>query len=255
MPTATSSDPLPTPIGRSPAMLRLREIAAIPAQMSRSAVGDITPMALGVLPFAIVIGVTMGRMDVGLATALTLSFALYGGSVQLAMLSLVDAGSGIAIAALTAALVNARLLLYGAVLAPRFRPQPRWFRFGGPHLIVDQTTAIATARPDLGDPVRFRWYWLIAGTVLSVVWLGGIAIGMGFGPVLPERSPLEVATAALFVAMLVPRLTDRTTAVTALTSAGVSLATAGLPNGLGVLAGIGAGVTLAVVLTKREVRR
>jgi hypothetical protein len=38
-----------------------------------------------------------------------------------------------------AALINVRLLLYSASIEPRFRRQPRWFRWLGPALLIDQT--------------------------------------------------------------------------------------------------------------------
>ena len=218
--------------------------------VDRDAVRDIAPMLLGLLPFAVVIGVTMAGLGIDLATGLTVSFLLYGGSVQVAMLALIGSGSGIVVAALTAAIVNARLLLYGASLAIRFQGQPTWFRWLGPHTIVDQTCTAATARRELDDPSRFRRYWLTAGAVLAVGWLSGIAAGMAIGPAMPASSPLDVATGALFVALLVPRLTDRVAALTALVASVTAVATVGLPNGAGLLVSIAAGVTLAVVTTR-----
>ena len=44
----------------------------------------------------------------------------------------------------TMVIVNARLMLYGAAIADRFRGQPRWFRIVGPMLLIDQTFAAAT---------------------------------------------------------------------------------------------------------------
>jgi hypothetical protein len=41
-------------------------------------------------------------------------------------------------------------------LAAHLRHQPTWFRWLAPHFIVDQTTAVASARGALAAPARFR---------------------------------------------------------------------------------------------------
>lgn len=224
---------------------------ARPAGLDHDAVRDIAPVVVGVAPFGVAIGVAMAEAGIDTPAGLASSFLLYGGSVQLAMLALVTSGSGVVTAALSAALINARLLLYGASLAPRFRRQPVWFRWIAPHFLVDQTAAIASARPELDDPRRFRRYWLTAAAVLTVGWLTGIGAGMTLGPRLPAHSPLEVTTAALFVALLMPRLRERPAAVAAGTACLATVAASGLPGGVGLILGIGAGVAAAVVTTRR----
>lgn len=222
--------------------------------VQRAAVRDIVPMLVGVLPFAVVIGVAMADLRIGLASGLAASFLLYGGSVQVAALALVVDGSGVLVAVLTAAIVNARMLLYGASMSARFRDQPGWFRWIGPHFIVDQTAAISAGRNDLDEPARFRRYWLSAAAVLTIGWLSGIAVGMALGPVMPASSPLDVATPALFVALVARRLSDPVTAGTAIVATVVAVAASGLPNGAGLLVSIAAGVTVAVVVTRHTGR-
>jgi predicted branched-subunit amino acid permease len=220
------------------------------ANPHHAAVRDVAPVLVGLGPFAVVVGVAMAETGLELWSTLTVSFLLYGGSVQLAMIAVAAGGGGVVAAAVGAVLVNERLLLYGASLATHFRVQPRWFRWLAPHFVVDQTTALATGRDDLDEPRRFRRYWLTVATAVTICWLVGITAGTTLGPLFPAQSPLEVTTVALFVALLVPRLRDRPAAVAAVTASGVTVATTWLPAGTGLLLAIGAGVVVAVVVTR-----
>jgi len=149
--------------------------------------------------------------------------------------------------------VNARLALYGAGLEPRFRAQPAWFRWLAPHLIVDQTYALAVGRPELGDGARFRRWWLIVGAVLAAGWCAAVAAGFALGQSLPAGSALDAAAPACLVALLVPRLTDRPGIAAAAVAAAVAVAGAALPRSIGLLAAVVAGV-VAGTLTERAGR-
>jgi hypothetical protein len=116
----------------------------------RTAVADIAPVVLGVLPLGMAVGMAARAAAVTPLTGLGTALLMFGGTANLTALSLVGTGTG-AVAVLGAVLVvNARLALYGAGMEPRFRAQPAWFRWLAPHLIVDQTYVLAAGRPELG---------------------------------------------------------------------------------------------------------
>jgi 4-azaleucine resistance transporter AzlC len=219
----------------------------------RDAVRDVLPMAVGVAPFGLVLGVAMGELGLATWSAVLGSVLVFGGAAQLVALTLAGSGAGVAAVVLSTLLVNARLALYGASLAHRFRGQPGWFRWLAPHLIVDQLVAISALRPDL-DRARFRRYWLSAAGVLSVGWFGAIVTGLQVGPVLPADAPLDVATAALFVGLVVPRLSDRATVVAAAIAVAVAIVSGGWPSGTGLVLAIVLGVAGGVLVTGRESR-
>jgi len=215
---------------------------------------DLVPVVVGLTPFALLIGVTSVRSGVGAGTGVASAALLFGGSGQLTAITLLagGAGTGAVLAAVT--LVNARFLLYAAALEPHFRDQPRWFRWAAPHLVVDPTYAMVTRRTDLAgpgdpaDPAAFRRYWLAAGGGLAVAWTGLTALGAVLAPVLPASSALDVAAPAMFLAMLVPVLRRARPARAGAAVAGVTAALASsLPDGLGLLCGIAAGVVAAAV--------
>lgn len=217
---------------------------------ARAGLGDIVPVIIGLAPFALALGVAVDESSVPDAAGWFASLLVYAGSSQFTALAVVDAG-GSAIAAVLAGLViNARLLVYGAALAPRFVAQPTWFRWLGPATIVDQTFALIDRRPER-NPEWFRGYWLSAGAVLGAAYLALIGVGVLAGPVIPSRLSLDFAFPIMFIAMLVPKLTENAGRAAALAAAVTTASTLGLPHGLGLLLGglVGA---LAGVLTARR---
>jgi len=211
--------------------------------MDRDALRDVVPSLVGIAPLAIVIGVALGQLDITQPLGITASALIYAGSAQLAAMELISGGAGLVTVLLTVAAINARMLVYGAALESRFRHQPPWFRWIAPQFIVDQTYALAMNRPELAqDPGRFRRYWLTIAAAIGLVWLGTIGVALTMGPVMGPRSPLAFGATALFIGMLVPKLDERRALSTAGTAALVAGLGSTLPNGLGLLTGILAGM-------------
>lgn len=213
---------------------------------TRRAVQDVLPIALAVAPFGTVVGVTLDQAALVGLPGLVATALVYGGSAQLATLSVLIGGGGIAGAVVAGALVNARLVLYSAGHAHRFRDpdHPVWFRWVAPLTTVDQTYALADGARDLRGGA-FRRYWAVLGTVLASGWLVAVTVGMVLGSVLPEISPMDVAVPATMVSLLVPHLGSRRLRRVALVAAVVGVATPLLPSGLGIVAAILAGLAVA----------
>lgn len=230
--------------------------AAVDAQVREgatlAAIRDIVPVAVSVVPFAVIIGSVMRQAGFPLATGLVGGAGMYGGTAQLAAVTMLVAGADVAFILGVVVVVNARLLLYGAALEPMFHCQPRWFRWLGPQFVVDQTFALATARTDLSDPARFRRYWMTLGLVLGVVWTGAMAGGMVLGAAIPPTSPLTFAAPAVLIALLVPRVRTPGGPVVAGVAGVVAVAAADLPNGLGIGAGMLAGLAAAAAMDRRR---
>jgi predicted branched-subunit amino acid permease len=220
------------------------------ARIDRDALRDAWPIVLGIAPFGLLIGVVIGHTGVGAGLGLGSSALFFGGSAHLAALTLLAGGAGPAAVLACVVTVNSRLALYGAALQPRFRDQPTWFRWLAPHLLIDQTYAIASARPELAEPARFRRYWLTAGVAVAAGWLACNAVGLTLGPVLPPQSPLEIAAPAVFVGLLAPQLRTRPAVLAAAAAAVVAAATSALPQGLAPVTGALAGLCVAALVER-----
>jgi predicted branched-subunit amino acid permease len=213
------------------------------------ALRDTWPMVLGVVPFGLLIGMTLSRMHLGAALGLGSATLYFGGSGHFAALTLLQDGAGPLAVLATVAVVNCRFALYAAALAPRFADQPTWFRWLAPQVLLDQTYAVAMARPELHGPA-FRRYWATAGGAFALGWLSSNAAGLLLGPVLPGHSALDIAVPAMFIGLLAPQLVRRPAAVAAGVGGLVAAAASALPQGTGLLLGAIAGL-LAGTLTDR----
>jgi predicted branched-subunit amino acid permease len=232
-----------------------RNIRTTPPWVDRQALRDVVPVVVSIVPFAMVIGVALGRIDIPDPLGVVASGLIYAGSAQLAAMELLARGESIVTALVTVAVINARMLMYGAGLEPSFRGQPRWFRWLAPQFIVDQTYALATEHPELSsDPSKFRRYWLTMGGAIGVVWLGTIGATLALGPVVHPESPLNFAATVLFVGMLVPKLGKSRSLAAAVGAALVATLGSALPNGIGLLAGVVAGMAAGLLADGRKRR-
>jgi len=211
----------------------------------RLAARDIGSLSAGIVPFGLMMGVTAAAMHSGASATLVGAALVFGGSAQLTTLSLLHLGTGLLAAVVSGAVVNSRVLLYGAALGPRFADHPRWFRWLGASVIQDQTYLSAIGRPEIRGPAFLR-YWLWLGFSLLLVWMLSVAAGLALGPLAPPLPHLPLVGTALFVAMLAPRLVARPAVVGAGAAALTALAVGQLAPSLGIIAGTAAGLLVSL---------
>jgi len=207
----------------------------------RDAFRDVLAVAPGLLPFGFALGIVIASSTMGDVAGVLGAPLVYGGSAQLTATTMFQHGAGLLAVVGSALIVNARLLLYSASLAPRFSGQPTWFRLTAPHFIIDQTYLSTVDRP--GHHGRhFRTYWSSLGLGVMVVWSAAVGVGVLAGPRLPSLPHLALTGTALFVAMLVPRLSDRPSVAAAGTAAAIAPLAAQLVPSAGILVGTVAGM-------------
>ncbi|TIC80906.1 AzlC family ABC transporter permease [Nocardioides sp. GY 10127] len=175
-------------------------------------------------------GVSFGAVAVtsGLSVAqtCTLSLAMFTGASQFALVGVLGAGGGAGAAAATALLLGTRNTLYGLRLAPLLG----WRglrRVAGAHLVIDESTAMATAPSSRGHE---RLAFLVTGLSVFVLWNLFTLVGAVAGTALagspwsdPRTLGLDAAVGAAFLGLLWPRLTTTTTRLVALGAAAVAL--------------------------------
>jgi 4-azaleucine resistance transporter AzlC len=213
---------------------------------ARQGVTDALPLFVPAIPFGLVIGLAITDAGMNPLVGWSSSWLIFAGAAQLTLVTLLGGGVAVVAAISTALVVNARHLMYSAALAPTFQAQPRWFRWLGPYLLIDQIFALTTLKPE-EDPDRFRTYYLAAGATFWVLWLSVVAVGLLIGPVVPEAWNLEFAIPILFIGLLVVGTETWPEVVAALGAAAVAWAVAGLPNRTGLLVGSVAGVVAGTV--------
>jgi predicted branched-subunit amino acid permease len=171
----------------------------------------VTPMVLGVVPFGIAIGAAAAKAHMPTLVGLSGSIFLLGGSAQLAVIQLLDAGAAAAVAITAALLINARLLVYGAGLAPWFRDSSARDRMLLALPIVDQLYLLSTTEYADGtrdESARKRFF---AGAAVHL-WLAFIAaqlFGALVGNGVPAWLGLQSATPISLAALLAVAVKNR----------------------------------------------
>ena len=217
------------------------------ASAIRAGVLDCLPLFVPAVPFALVFGVVVGESAIAPWLGWSSSPIIFGGAVQITLLTLIGEGASAAAAVTAALIVGARHLLYSVTLAPRFQDQPAWFRWLGPYVLIDQVFALSMLRQD-DDPASFRAYFLSAGASFWFLWMLCTAIGLFVGPLVPAGWQLSFAAPVLFTALLVMAIDRWEKLLVALVSAAITLAFAELPNRLGLLVGALLGIALGLCL-------
>ncbi|MFT4873033.1 AzlC family ABC transporter permease [Congregibacter sp.] len=209
------------------------------------------PLFIPALPFALVFGVVVGESGIAPWLGWSSSPLIFGGAAQITIISLLGEGASIAAAVTAALIVGARHLLYSVSIAPRFKGQPRWFRWLGPYVLTDQTYALAMVRQD-EDPAAFRAYFLSAGFTFWGLWMLCTAGGLFVGPLVSPQWNIAFAAPVLFTALLVTAIDRWEKIAVALLSGVFTVMLTDLPNRSGLLAGAVIGVLLGLFLENRR---
>jgi len=160
------------------------------SRVDRQAFTDAIPLLIPAVPFGFVLGLAMTKSEMPLWAAWLTSPLVFAGAAQLTMVTI--AGTASLWAIISAVLViNSRHVMYSAALAPLFREQPRWFRWVGPVMLIDQVFALAMLRSDQ-EPDSFRRYYITTMVLFGTTWNVAVPLGMVIGPVIPEAWRLDL---------------------------------------------------------------
>jgi predicted branched-subunit amino acid permease len=195
-------------------------------------------------------GLSFGAIAVAsglsVAQACATSVLIFTGASQFALVGVLAAGGAAVPAVVSAVLLGARNALYGLRLSAWLQLRGV-HRLVGAHLVLDESTAMALAHED--DHRGRRLAFWATGLAVFVLWnaatLAGALAGQALGD--PARFGLDAAVPAAFLALLWPRLTDRTTRTLAVAAAVVALllvpvSPVGVPVMAAALVALGAGV-------------
>lgn len=208
---------------------------------------DALPIAIGIIPFGLVAGAAAVEAGYGVSGAVGFSVIVFAGASQLAAIDLLSGGSSIAIAVLTAWLINLRMVMYSAALAPWLGHVSTRRRTAAAYVLTDQAFALSVTHYGKDAPVEDRLrYYLGVAVPIWFYWQVTTVLGALLGSKIPDEIPLDFAIPLCFLVLLVPAMKDRPTVVAGVVggAGAVLVAQAGLADAaivLGALAGIAAG--------------
>ncbi|MFB6224168.1 MAG: AzlC family ABC transporter permease [Haloarcula sp.] len=213
----------------------------------RRGVRDVAPLLLGIVPFGLVAGIAAVNAGVGLPGAVGLSVVVFAGASQLAMLELLGQNAPLSVVVATAVVINLRLLMYSASIAPYFRTFTDRWKAVLAYVLTDQAYALSVASYRSDRETDRKWYYLGVAVTLWVVWQVATVAGALLGTGVPDAWGLEFAIPLVFLAILVPAIEDRSTGVAAVVGGTVAVVGAGFPLNLGLLVASGVGITAGVL--------
>jgi 4-azaleucine resistance transporter AzlC len=203
--------------------------------------------AIGV--FGASFGVLATTSGLTAAQACVMSLIVFTGASQFAVVGVLAAGGSLGSAFGSALLLAARNAAYGVALAPVLAKRSLGRRLRAAHLVIDESTAMATAQP--AGPLRESAFWA-TGIAVFVCWNLGTLVGALAGNAIgdPRALGLDAAFPAGFVALAVPHLRGRQGRVAAAFGAAIAVALIPLtPAGVPIVAAA-LGIVPAVLFTR-----
>ena len=204
----------------------------------------IVPVLIALIPFAVAFGATAVGNGLSSLEALAMSVFVFAGAAQLAAIPLLSAGASVAIIVLTVLVVNLRMTLYSASLAPHFRQLPIGWKGLLSYLLTEQAYAATVTRFDDGETEEpdKRWYYLGVALAIWVTWQAATMLGVFLGAWASEGWSLDFVLPLTFIALAVPAIKDRATTAAALSAGGAAVLAATLPLNLGLITAASVGV-------------
>ncbi len=212
---------------------------------------DALPLFIPALPFAFVFGVVVAEAGIPQWLGWSSSPIIFGGAIQVTLLTLIGEGASVAAAVSAALIVGARHMLYSVTLAPKFQNQPAWFRWIGSYVLIDQVFVLSQIKP-IDEPVAFRRYFLSSGFTFWTLWMTCTALGVVLGPAIPPEWGVEFAAPVLFVSLMMAASDRRDKLAAAGLAMTVTFLSAGLPNRVGILVAVISTVIVMMLLRKQK---
>jgi 4-azaleucine resistance transporter AzlC len=168
---------------------------------ARSGLVDVFPAAAAAVPIGLLFGAVAAGKGLSVVEIMLMSALVFAGGAQFAAIESWAIPAPIAALAFGTLLINARHILMGASLAPKFRARP-WQLWLGVYFMTDETWALAERRA-LSRPVTFA-YWAGMGVCLFVAWNLSTAAGALVGSLLgdPSRIGADFVFTALFIGLI-----------------------------------------------------
>ena len=212
----------------------------------------ILPLLVGVAPFGMFIGVISREAGFTAGQNFAGASILYAGASQLVMIDLMSRDVPFWIILLSMSVVNLRMLIFSASLAPYMRDIPLLRRIGLSAMMVDQVYAFSQARfSEEPDMVHKDAFFFGMSLPVVIVWGASAVLGYFVGALIPDSWSITFIVPLMFVAVLVPAVKGPAYLIGALVSALVALLADGLPNNLGMILGTCCGIAVATLVDWR----
>jgi predicted branched-subunit amino acid permease len=215
----------------------------------QSGVRTALPAAPGVIAWGLVTGVAMVKSGLAVPWAIAISLLVYAGSAQLATLPLIAAAQPFWIVALAAFVTNLRFVIYAASLRRWFEVYSQRRRAALGYFTGDFTFAMFMERLRREGEFAHRDAWFLGACGFNwLVWQVTSIVGILAATAIPSEWGLQFAGTLALLALTVPLCMEWPGLAGAAVAAPIAVLARGLPFGLGLFAGMVAGICAAVAV-------
>ena len=165
---------------------------------------DVSPLMIPVVPFGIIYGVIGMELGIGPYMTLGLSIIIFGGASQIVLLQLFSGGASSLVIISSVAAVNARHILYGAVLSEYISSLRLSWKIILSYVLVDQAFAVSNIyfKKNKNDKIK-HYHLLGAGFTCWTIWQISTILGIVLGSIVPDELGLSFTISLTFLALLI----------------------------------------------------
>lgn len=174
---------------------------------------------------------------------MAMSLLIAAGASQIAAIDLITQQAPLLIVILTGLIINLRLVMYSASIAPYLQDIPAWKKLFFTFILTDQAYAVSLM--EFSSPesrVHRPSYYLGAAVTVFVIWMLGVLAGVLLGKAIPASWSLDFAVPLTFMLLLISALKNKPAWMAAGASIFVSVAAGALPYNLNIILGAIAGI-------------
>lgn len=212
------------------------------------------PILPGVIPFALVCSVSAIGVGLNPVQAAGMSFVMFAGASQLAILQLLSEGAHWVVMLLTAWIINIRFTMYSAAIAPYLKDEPNRRRLPFVYVLSDQAFGVSMAQYAKEMPVYPAMYFYGAAGAIAGTWLVSAIIGAAVGTLIPPSWGFEFAFPLSFMALMFAAIKDKPGIVAAVVGGGSAVLLKPLPYNLGLIVAATLGIIAGMWVENRTER-
>lgn len=205
--------------------------------------GRTLPLVLGALPFALITGAITVGAGISPVNSMLMSLLIAAGASQIAAIDLITRHAPLFITILTGLIINLRLVMYSASIAPYLKDVSPWKKLFFSFILTDQAYAVSLMEFTTPDSKVHRpSYYLGAALTVFVIWMIGVLAGVLLGTAIPSSWSLDFAVPLTFMLLLIASLKDKPAFFAAASSVFISVAAGGMPYNLNIILGAISGI-------------
>ena len=165
---------------------------------------DVSPLMIPVFPFGIIYGVIGMDLGIGPYMTLGLSIIIFGGASQIVLLQLFSGGASSLVILSSVGAVNARHVLYGAVLSEHLSGLKLSWKLVLSYVMTDQAFAVSNDYFKRKNKDSNQHYHLLgSGFTCWTIWQLSTVLGIVLGSIVPEELGLSFTISLTFLALLI----------------------------------------------------